>query len=86
MGTMAVFDMLEREKRKESQMYINKGKREGMIVGKREGILVGERNGIRKRNLEIAQKLLLMKLPIQQIKEATGLTEKEILTINEAKN
>ena len=77
MGTMAVFDMLEREKRKESQMYINMGKREGILAGKREGQREGQKLGIMK----VARKLKQMKMSISEIREATGLTEKEIKEI-----
>lgn len=81
MGTMAVFDMLEREKRKESQMYINMGKREGILAGKREGKREGQREGQKLGIMKVARKLKQMKMSISEIREATGLTEKEIKEI-----
>ena len=48
--------------RNENQMYINMGRKEG------------EKN----RNIEIAQKLLKLKMPISQISEITTLTKEEI--------
>ena len=48
--------------RNENKMYINMGRKEGR----------------KNRNIEIAQKLLKIKMPISQISEVTELTEKEI--------
>ena len=59
---LAVVDMI----RNENQMYINMGRKEG-------------RKEERKiRNIEIAQKLLKLKMPITQISEITKLTKEEI--------
>ena len=52
--------------RNENKMYINMGKKEG------------RKEGRKNRNIEIAQKLLKIKMPISQISEVTELTEKEI--------
>ena len=64
---LAVVDMI----RNENQMYINMGRKEG-------------RKEERKiRNIEIAQKLLKLKMPITQISEITELTEKEIKSLKQ---
>ena len=59
---LALVDMI----RNENKMYINMGKKEGREQGRKN------------RNIEIAQKLLKIKMPISQISEVTELTEKEI--------
>ena len=59
---LALVDMI----RNENKMYINMGKKEG------------RKEGRKNRNIEIAQKLLKIKMPISQISEVTELTEKEI--------
>jgi len=59
---LALVDMI----RNENKMYINMGKKEGREEGRKN------------RNIEIAQKLLKIKMPISQISEVTELTEKEI--------
>ena len=65
---LAVVDMI----RNENQMYINMGRKEG-------------RKEERKiRNIEIAQKLLKLKMPITQISEVTELTEKEIKALKQS--
>ena len=48
--------------RNENKMYINMGRKEGR----------------KNRNIEIAQKLLKLKMPISQISEITTLTKEEI--------
>ena len=63
---LALVDMI----RNENKMYINMGKKEGREEGRKEGR--------KNRNIEIAQKLLKIKMPISQISEVTELTEKEI--------
>ena len=62
----AVIDMI----RKENQMYINIGKREGKIQGKKEG----KKEGI----IEIAKKLLKRNTSKEEIAEITGLKINEI--------
>ena len=54
--------------RNENQMYINMGRKEGRKI----------------RNIEIAQKLLKLKMPITQISEITELTEKEIKSLKQS--
>ena len=41
----------------------------------------GMKDGKKQANIEMAKKLLKMKMPIEQIKEITGLSEKEIRKI-----
>ena len=43
----------------------------------------GMKDGKKQANIEMAKKLLKMKMPIEQIKEITGLSEKEIRKIKE---
>lgn len=66
MGTMAVFDMIEREKK----MYVSKGRKDGKKEGKLES------------KMEIAKKLFEINMPINQIKTITGLTDKQIKASN----
>lgn len=49
----------------------------GFRLGKEEGRAEGEKN----KQLEIAKKLLDLEISIEQIVEATGLTEEEINSI-----
>ena len=59
----------------------NSGFREGMKKGIKEGIKEGIREGQKSKQLEIAKKLLNLKMPISQIIQVTGLTEEEIKNI-----
>lgn len=59
---LALVDMI----RNENKMYINMGKKEGREEGRKN------------RNIEIAQKLLKIKMPISQISEVTKLPKEEI--------
>ena len=47
-------------------------------TAKREGIAEGMEKGMKQRSLEIARNLLSLGLPVDQITQATGLTEEEI--------
>ncbi len=51
-------------------------------VAKNEGIEEGEKIGKKKKQREIAKKMLSRKMPIEEIIEITGLTRKEIENIN----
>ena len=62
---LAVYDMMRRE----TKMYINRGRKEGRIEGRKEN------------QIEIAKKMLNDKMKIEDIKKFTGLTEKEIKNI-----
>ena len=59
---LALVDMI----RNENKMYINMGRKEGRKEGKKQNCI------------EIAQKLLKIKMPISQISEITTLTKEEI--------
>ena len=54
------------------------GRAEGRAEGKEEGRAEGRAEGMSLRSLEIARNLLSLGLPIDQITQATGLTEEEI--------
>ena len=65
-----------------------KGKEEGRAEGKEEGRAEGKEEGraegMSQRSLEIARNLLSLGLPIDQITQATGLTEEEIELLKES--
>ena len=65
-----------------------KGKEEGMekgrAEGKEEGRAEGRAEGMSQRSLEIARNLLSLGLPVNQITQATGLTEEEIELLKES--
>jgi len=50
----------------------------GHKAGLAEGKIIGISEGEKKKQKEIAKKMLDLKIPIEQIKEITGLSEKEI--------
>ena len=50
-------------------------------IAKEEGKELGEKLGEKKKQLEIAKKLLSKKMPIEEIIEITGLSEDEIKNI-----
>ena len=54
-----------------------KGLSEGEAKGKAEGLSEGEA----KKSLEIAKKMLVMGLSTEQIAQATGLSEEEIIKL-----
>ena len=53
---------------------IRKGRRDGLLQGRRDGIVVGAHQKAR----ETAKNLLTLKLSIENIAEATGLTKEEV--------
>ena len=65
-----------------------KGKEEGRAEGKEEGRAEGKEEGraegMSQRSLEIARNLLSLGLPVDQITQATGLTEEEIELLKES--
>ena len=61
-----------------------KGKEEGRAEGKEEGRAEGRAEGMSQRSLEIARNLLSLGLPVDQITQATGLTEEEIEQLKES--
>ena len=60
------------------------GKEEGRAEGKEEGRAEGRAEGMSQRSLEIARNLLSFGLPVDQITQATGLTEEEIELLKES--
>lgn len=62
-----------------------KGTEEGLKQGKEEGLKQGKEEGMRQgkkeKQVEIAKKLLKLKMPIEQIIETTELTEEELENI-----
>ena len=60
------------------------GKEEGRAEGKEEGRAEGRAEGMSQRSLEIARNLLSLGLPVDQITQATGLTEEEIGLLKES--
>jgi predicted transposase/invertase (TIGR01784 family) len=57
-----------------TQKGIEIGRADGIEIGKADGIMEGER----KKQIEIAKKLLEIGLEIEDIEKATGLTKEEI--------
>ena len=57
---------------------MEQGLEDGMKMGMEQGIKQGIEKGERKQKEEIAKKLKAMKISLNQIKEATGLSEDEI--------
>ena len=60
------------------------GRAEGRAEGKEEGRAEGRAEGMSLRSLEIARNLLSLGLPVDQITQATGLTEEEIELLKES--
>ena len=58
-----------------NQLYY--AKEEGLAEGREEGLAEGEA----KKSLEIAKKMLEMGLSVEQITEATGLSEEDVLKL-----
>ena len=54
------------------------GEERGKEIGRKEGEERGKVAGIKEEKKEIAQKMKKQKMPIKQISEITGLSEKEI--------
>ena len=61
---------------------LEEGKRKGLEEGKKEGIEQGKKEGLeqgkKESSKEIAIKMLKRKMPIEEISEITGLSDKEI--------
>ena len=65
----------------ELRMKHNEGRRKGRREGIAEGIAEGRKEGIKEGILKVAKNLLEKKIDISEVKELTGLTEKEIMKI-----
>ena len=61
---------------------LEQGKKEGLEQGKKEGLEQGKKEGLeqgkKESSKEIAIKMLKRKMPIEEISEITGLSDKEI--------
>ena len=61
---------------------LEQGKKQGLEQGKKQGLEQGKKQGLeqglKQGKIEIAKKLLKLKMPIKQIAEITSLDEKEI--------
>ena len=66
------------------QKGIEKGREEGREEGRAEGKEERRAEGMSQRSLEIARNLLSLGLPVDQIIQATGLTEEEIELLKES--
>ena len=62
-----------------NQLYY--AKEEGLAEGREEGREEGLAEGKTEERLEIAKKMLEMGLSVEQITEATGLSEEEVLKL-----
>ncbi len=67
---LAVIEMI----RKENQMYIDIGKKQGRIEGKKSGKIEGKKEGI----MQVVKTMLSKNMPIKLISEITEVPEKEI--------
>ena len=79
---LAIVDMI----RKENQMYIDMGRKEGKKEGKREGKKVGRIEGKKDTLREIAIKMLKKNLTEKEITEITGISKKELNNLKLTKN
>ena len=75
---LAVVDMIRRE----NQMYIEIGKKEGKIEGKKEGVKQGEL----KEKIKIVTNMLKEKFNIETIQKITGINKEEIEKIAQNNN
>jgi len=76
---------LNRARSEGMEQGLAEGREKGLAEGKAEGRAEGRREGRREGEIEskevIARKLLKMKMPIEQISEATGLSIEEIVRL-----
>ena len=57
---------------------IKQGKEEGIKQGKEEGLKLGEEKGRTEEKVEIAKRLVELKMPLEEIEKITGLSKEEI--------
>ena len=73
---------VEEEMRIQHRLGEKKGRAEGFAEGEKSGFSKGEKSGIERgaaqKEREIAKNLKSLKLPMEQIKAATGLSAEEI--------
>ena len=55
--------------------------KKGIEKGENRGIKKGIKEGIKKNQIDVALKMLQKKIPMETIKEITGLTEEEIIKL-----
>ena len=79
---LAVVDMIRRE----NQMYIEIGKKEGKIEGKKEGKKEGVKQGELKEKIKIVTNMLKEKFNIETIQKITGINKEEIEKIAQNNN
>ena len=60
------------------------GRAEGLAEARAEGISIGEKRGRSVRNMEIAQNLMRLGLPLDQIITATGIAREEAEHLHKA--
>ena len=58
-------------------------KKDGIEEGKKEGKKEGRTEGRKSKQIEIAKKLINLKMSVEQIIEITELTEEEVKSIQE---
>ena len=68
------------------ELGLEKGKQEGIELGKQEGIELGFEKGKQEERREFAKKLLAMKLPLSQLCELSGLSEREVQELLESED
>ena len=61
---------------------LEEGKKKGLEEGKKKGLEEGEKKGAEKSQREIAQKLLKLKIPLEKVIEATGISKEELEKMN----
>ena len=69
---------VEEEMRIQHRLGEKKGRAEGFAEGEKSGFSKGEKSGAAQEKREIAKNLKSLKLPMEQIKAATGLSAEEI--------
>ena len=68
------------EKMTAMYQYIVQERNENRAIGRKEGRTIGRKEAI----AEVAQKMLKLKMPIKQIIEATGLSQKDVEELAES--
>ncbi len=87
---MSFVDMLLEEKEKHiaegEKLGIKKGRSEGEKIGRQQGEKIGRQKGAQIQKEKIAKNLLNLKMKIQDIERATGLSESEIKKLQKTKS
>ena len=77
--------MINAAKSEGLELGIKEGKKLGIDEGKKLGIDEGKKLGVKERNIEVAKNLLKLQMKISDIAKVTGLSEKEINSLNTEK-